>query len=96
METTDEEWQDELYLKVFSVLNPLRAAQPYLRASPCGRVVNICAISAKCPHPEMVATSAARACVLNLSRSLATEFAPLEILVNTGHVRRNFWSRQLA
>ena len=82
-ETTDEEWQDELYLKVFSVLNPLHAALPYLKASLGGRVVNICAISAQYPHPEMVATSAARACVLNLSRSLATELAPLGIYVNT-------------
>ncbi len=83
VETTDEDWQDELYLKVFSVLNPLRAALPYLKASLGGRVVNICAISARYPHPEMVATSAARASVLNLSRSLATELAPLGILVNT-------------
>lgn len=82
-ETTDEEWQDELYLKVFSVLNPLRAALPYLEASRDGHIVNVCAVSARYPHPQMVATSAARASVLNLSRSLATELAPLGILVNT-------------
>lgn len=79
-DTDDQAWVDELKLKFFSIIHPTRAFLPQLAAERqrLGDAAIACANSllARQPEPHMVATSAARAGVLNLVRSLATEFAP--------------------
>ena len=79
-DTADAAWVDELQLKFFSVIHPTRAFLPQLRAAAArhgdAAVVCVNSLLARQPEPHMVATSAARAGVLNLVRSLATEFAP--------------------
>jgi NAD(P)-dependent dehydrogenase (short-subunit alcohol dehydrogenase family) len=95
--TTDGHWHQELEIKFFSVIYPTRAVVPLMRARGGGRIVNINAILARQPEPYMVATSAARAGVLNLSRSLATELAPDNILVNSvalGLIESDQWRRR--
>src|SRR5699024_3727047 len=57
--TTNEDWTDELSLKFFGVVNPSRAALPWLGRSGSGAVVNINAVLARQPEPHLVATSAA-------------------------------------
>src|SRR5579884_2127070 len=54
----------------FGVLDPVRAALPWLRKSPAPAVVNVNAILARQPEPRLAATSAARAALLNLSTTL--------------------------
>jgi NAD(P)-dependent dehydrogenase (short-subunit alcohol dehydrogenase family) len=94
--TSDDDWRDELDLKFSSILNPVGAAREYLARSPQPAIVNVNAILARQPEPELVATSAARAGVLNLSRSLATELAPIRVnsvclgLIDTGQWRRRY------
>jgi NAD(P)-dependent dehydrogenase (short-subunit alcohol dehydrogenase family) len=94
--TSDEEWRDELDLKFWSVINPVRAAMDHLARSDRAAIVNVNAILARQPEPRLVATSAARAGVLNLSRSLATELAPIRVnsvclgLIDTGQWRRRY------
>lgn len=95
--TTDDDWRSELDLKFFGLLNPIRAAEEALRASEVGAVVNVGAVLARQPEPRLVATSAARAGALNLSKSLARELAPdirvnavLLGLVDTGQWRRRY------
>lgn len=97
-ETTDELWLAELELKFFGTLRPLRAVQPWLAKSSEPAVVNLNAVLARQPEGRLVATSAARAGLLNLSKSLAGELAPDGIRVNsvcvglidTGQWRRRF------
>jgi NAD(P)-dependent dehydrogenase (short-subunit alcohol dehydrogenase family) len=99
-DTTDEAWREELDLKFFSQLNPLRAFLPQLKASDAAAVVIVNSLLALQPEPHMVATSAARAGVQNLAKSLAAELAPA-IRVNTillglvisGQWRRRFEAR---
>ena len=103
--TEDQAWTDELNLKFFSVIHPTRAFLPQLAAQRAvhGDAAIVCANSllARQPEPHMVATSAARAGVLNLVRSLATEFAPQGVRVNgiliglveSGQWRRRFQAR---
>jgi NAD(P)-dependent dehydrogenase (short-subunit alcohol dehydrogenase family) len=96
-ETTDQAWRDELELKFFGVINPVRAAYPYLKARGAGRIININAVLARQPEPKLVATAAARAGLLNLTRSMATEFAPDNILVNSitlGTIISDQWKRR--
>ena len=96
VDTDDAAWRDELELKFFSVINPTRAALPYLKEAK-GAIVIVNALLARQPEPHMVATSAARAGILNLSRSLASELAPdvrvnsvLVGLIHTGQWRERY------
>lgn len=104
-DTSDEAWAEELRLKFFSIIHPTRAFLPQLarQAAALGDAAVVCVNSllARQPEPHMVATSAARAGVVNLVRSLATEFAPQRVRVNgilvglidSGQWRRRFEAR---
>ena len=97
-DTSDADWREELELKFFSQLHPIRAFEPMLRASGCGAIVAVNSLLAYQPEPHMVCTSAARAGVQNLLKSLATELAP-DIRVNSillGLVDSNQWQRRFA
>ncbi len=83
LETTDADWRAEFELKLFSIVYPVRAAYPHLKARGGGRIVNMNAVLSRQPEAHMVATSAARSSVLNLTKSLSTEFAADNILVNS-------------
>jgi NAD(P)-dependent dehydrogenase (short-subunit alcohol dehydrogenase family) len=96
-DTADETWREELDLKFFSVIRPTRAFLPMLERSVAGAVVCVNSLLALQPEPHMVATSAARAGVLNLTRSLAVELAPRGVRVNAvliGLVESGQWRRR--
>lgn len=95
--TSDEDWREEFELKFFSVLRPVRAFLPLLEASGQGAVVCTGALIARRPEPFLIATSANRAGQLNLCKSLASEFAPKGVRVNSvliGLVDSGQWSRR--
>lgn len=95
-DTTDADWREELELKFFSQLYPIRAFEPLLRKSASGAIVAVNSLLAYQPEPHMVCTSAARAGVQNLLKSLATELAP-DIRVNSvllGLVDSNQWQKR--
>ncbi|KWV60427.1 short-chain dehydrogenase [Bradyrhizobium macuxiense] len=81
-DTSDDQWRDELELKFFSQINPIRSFRPLLEASDRTAIVAVNALFSVEPEPQMVCTSAARGGVQNLMKSLATEFAP-RIRVNS-------------
>ncbi len=94
METTDEAWREELNLKFFSLIYPIRAVYPSMKERGGGRIININAVLSRQPEAHMVATSAARSGVLNLTKSLSTEFASDNILVNSinvGTIKSGQW-----
>lgn len=95
-DTTGADWREELELKFASVLVPTLTALPLLRASR-GSIVNVNAVLSVQPEPRLIATSAARAGVLNLSRTLADEFAGDGIRVNSvclGLIDTGQWARR--
>lgn len=83
---TDEDWQADLDVKLFSQIRCVRAALPHLRGSLAARVINVNAIYAKYPDPEFFATSVNRAACLSLSKTLAMELGAESILVNTVNI----------
>ena len=96
-DTSDAAWMDELQLKFFSLLRPIRAFLPLLERSKQAAIVCVNSLLALQPEAHMVATSAARAGAQNLIRSLATEFAPKRIRVNAiliGLVESGQWRRR--
>ncbi len=94
--TEDVAWVEELQLKFFSVIRATRAFLPQLRRTR-GAIVCVNSLLALQPEPHMVATSAARAGVHNLVRSMATEFSADGVRVNgilLGLVESGQWQRR--
>jgi NAD(P)-dependent dehydrogenase (short-subunit alcohol dehydrogenase family) len=95
-DTTDDDWRQELDLKFFSQVLPIRAFRPLLDRSDAPAIVGVNSLLAYQPEAHMVCTSAARAGVQSLLKSLATEFAP-HIRVNSivlGLVDSGQWQRR--
>ena len=84
---TDEMWQADFDLKVFAAIRLARLAMPGMEARKWGRIINILNIGAKVPRAASVPTSVSRAAGLALTKVLANEGAPHNILVN-GAARR--------
>ena len=96
-ETDDAAWEEELRLKFFGVIYPTRAFLPLLERATKPAIVCVNALLAIQPESHMVATSAARGGMLNLVRSMAMEFAPKGIRVNSiliGIVESEQWRRR--
>jgi NAD(P)-dependent dehydrogenase (short-subunit alcohol dehydrogenase family) len=95
-DTTDTQWREELELKFFSQILPIRALQSLLKAARAPAIVAVNSLLSLQPEPHMVCTSAARAGVQNLIKSLASEFAP-HIRVNSiliGLIESGQWQRR--
>jgi NAD(P)-dependent dehydrogenase (short-subunit alcohol dehydrogenase family) len=97
-DTTDEAWREELELKFFSQIHPIRAFKPLLEKSDAAAILAVNSLLAYQPEPYMVATAAARAGAQSLLKSLAREFAP-RIRVNSvmlGLIDSGQWERRFA
>jgi NAD(P)-dependent dehydrogenase (short-subunit alcohol dehydrogenase family) len=97
-DTSDEAWREELELKFFSQIHPIRAFKPMLEKSETAAILAVNSLLAYQPEPYMVATAAARAGAQSLVKSLAREFAP-RIRVNSimlGLVDSGQWERRFA
>jgi len=82
LDTPPTGWEEQVKVKIGSVLNLVKPALPALRESDAARIVVMGGVTARTPEPTMAAVSAARAAVANMTRSLAVELAPEKILVN--------------
>ncbi len=79
---TDEDWEADLGVKLFSAIRMSREVLPHLRAAGGGRIVNIGAVQGRAPDPNFFATSVNRAAGNSFTKTLALELAPENILVN--------------
>ena len=77
-----EAWARELDINVTGVFRVCRAALEHLIASDQAAIVNVASNCGKVGFPNMAGYNASKAAVINLTRSLATEWAPLGINVN--------------
>jgi len=83
---TDDDWQADTEVKLFSQIRCIRAALPYLRESAAPRVININAVYARYPDPAFLASSVNRASCLSLSKALSMELGAEGILVNSVNI----------
>ena len=79
---TDEVWQADLDLKLFAAIRFSRLVFPGMRERRWGRIVNILNTAAKAPPPGSAPTSVSRAAGMALTKVLAGEGAPHNVLVN--------------
>lgn len=78
---TERDWDDTITINLKSVFLCTRAVAPGMMERQRGSIVNMASICGQHPWAGLPAYSAAKAAIINLTRSLAMEFAP--------HVRVN-------
>ena len=83
---TDDDWQADIEVKLFSQIRCIRAALPQLRRSKAPRIININALYGHYPDPAFLASSVNRASCLSLSKALAIELGHEGILVNSVNI----------
>ena len=83
---TDEIWQADLDLKLFAAIRLSRLVWPQMVERRWGRIINVLNIGAKAPKAGMAPTAVSRAAGMALTKILAGEGAPYNILVNSLHV----------
>ena len=81
-EITDAVWQADLDLKLFAVIRLTRLAFPGMKARRWGRILNVLNTGAKVPRPGGAPTAVSRAAGMALTKVLAGEGAPYNVLVN--------------
>ncbi|MCZ7415990.1 MULTISPECIES: oxidoreductase [unclassified Streptomyces] len=93
LDTPDSEWTRLFDLNIRSTVRITRAALPSL-VERGGAIVNVSSIAALRPGPVPVAYGATKAALNALGKSLAEEFGPQGVRVNTvspGIVRTSIW-----
>lgn len=79
---TDEQWYEAFDLNLLSYIRLTREALPYLKKQG-GRIINIASSSIKEPIPGLLLSNTFRTGIVGLTKTLASELAPYNILVNT-------------
>lgn len=87
-------WRQAFGLNTFTMIRATRAALPSLLERQ-GAVVNISSVNAELPDPTLAHYCAAKAAVASITKSLAQEFGPKGVRVNSispGPVRTRVWT----
>lgn len=94
----DAQWQEDLDLKLMAAIRFCRLVIPHMKRRGGGRIINVTTVGGKAPAARSLPTSVTRAAGINLTKSLATEYAADRILVNTiclGVVKSGQWERRI-
>jgi 3-oxoacyl-[acyl-carrier protein] reductase len=92
----DNEMKDQLETKLFGFMRAIRLVFPMMKAQKWGRIVNTIGGAGKEPDPYMFGSGMTNAALLNLTKSLSTEFGEDNVLVNAicpGWVATDLWKR---
>ncbi len=98
-EVDDAAWQEDLDLKVMGAVRMCRLVVPIMRARGGGSIVNATIVGGKAPGARALPTTVSRAAGINLTKSLANEYAADGIRVNTiciGLLKSEQWVRRAA
>jgi NAD(P)-dependent dehydrogenase (short-subunit alcohol dehydrogenase family) len=82
MEISDEVWREDIELKLFGAIRLIRLAFPGMQERRWGRIINVLNVGAKAPSAGGAPTAVSRAAGMSLTKILAGEGAPHNILVN--------------
>lgn len=95
-EVADEDWARYMMVKPLGYVRTCRAAIPFLKESPCGRIINISGGHGKEPTNYSAMGATANAGTLGLTKSLADQMGPFGITVNAvcpGHTNTVRWAK---
>jgi len=96
---TDEDWHNDLELKLFAAIRLSRLALPGMKSRRWGRIINVLNTGAKAPGAKSAPTSVSRAAGLALTKVLSGDGAPHNVLVNAllvGFIKSGQWERLYA
>ncbi|WP_431302237.1 SDR family NAD(P)-dependent oxidoreductase [Sediminicoccus sp. BL-A-41-H5] len=99
MDISDALWEDDLNLKLMAAVRLCRAVLPGMQQRRWGRIINVLNIGAKAPLATSTPTSVSRAAGMALTKALANEYAPHNVLVNAllvGIIESDQWVRRHA
>ncbi len=99
LEVTDEIWRADFELKLFAAARLCRLAFPGMTQRRWGRIINVLNIGAKAPSAGSAPTSVSRAAGMAMTKVLAGEGAPHNVLVNAllvGFIKSAQWERRHA
>src|SRR5512134_3196642 len=93
---TDAGLKEQFETKIFGFLRAIRLVYPLMKAQRWGRIVNMIGGAGKEPDPYMFGSGITNSGLLNITKSLSTEFGEDNVLVNAvcpGWVDTNLWRR---
>lgn len=99
LDISDALWEDDLNLKLMAAVRLCRAVLPGMRERRWGRIINVLNIGAKAPLATSTPTSVSRAAGMALTKAMANEYAPDNVLVNAllvGIIESDQWVRRHA
>ena len=93
---TEEGLRAQLDTKLFGWMRAIRLVFPSMKERGWGRIVNIMGGAGKEPDPYMFGSGITNSALLNVTKSLSTEFAPFGVTVNgacPGWIDTGLWRR---
>ncbi len=96
---TEDGLRLQLETKLFGFMRMIRLVYPMMKAAHWGRIVNLIGGAGKEPDPYMFGSGMTNSALLNLTKSLSTEFGEDNVLVNAvcpGWVDTALWRRNAA
>ncbi len=96
-QVSDEDWVDDLNLKVLGAVRGTRLAVPHLVAAGGGAIVNVLAVAGKAPGAGSLPTAASRAAGLAITKAASKDLGGHGIRVNAvlvGLVESGQWRRR--
>jgi 3-oxoacyl-[acyl-carrier protein] reductase len=93
---TEAGLKEQFETKIFGFLRAIRLVYARMKAQRWGRIVNVIGGAGKEPDPYMFGSGITNSGLLNITKSLSTEFGEDNVLVNAicpGWVDTNLWRR---
>lgn len=91
---SDDDWRATFEINFVAAVRTTRAALPHLLTRAAGTIITIASVNASLPDPLVIDYSAAKAALVNFSKSLSKEVGGRGIRVNTispGPVDTGLW-----
>lgn len=79
---SDADWREALDVKFMAQMRPSREVFPRMKERDGGRIINIIGSHGRYPHAYAITAGVVNAALLNLTKALAEEGAPHNVLVN--------------
>jgi 3-oxoacyl-[acyl-carrier protein] reductase len=79
---TDDDWMNAINIKFMAQMRPSRVLFPRMKRRGSGRILNVVGSHGRTAHSYAVTAGVVNAALLNLTKALAEEGAPHNVLVN--------------